>query len=135
MSEINTLLTVLDPSASPQTGVGDGDSQIVRVGPRRSDRIGGTDGLYDVLFSADFAGGSATATPYLCNDPSESPRRWVPVKKLQDDGTDVAITRTADFNLVIDAPAGTLLKWTVSGSGSPIPNISMTARGVIRGFA
>lgn len=131
---ISTLLTILDPSASPQTGVGDGDSGIIRVGPIDSNR-GGAEDLYQVMISADWTGGDATVTPYLSNAPSESPRRWVAIKKLQDDGTDVALTRTDDFNLVLNLPTGTLVKWTVTGSGSPLPNISMTARGVIRGVA
>ena len=135
MASINTIFSILDPAASPQTGVGDGDSGIVRVGPKREDRIGGPDSLYEVLFSADFAGGAATLTPQLCADPAESPRRWIAISKLQDDGTDAAITRAADFHLVLSFPAGVLIKWVVSGSGSPIPNIKMTARGIIRGSA
>ena len=131
---INTLLTILDPSASPQTGVGDGDSQVIQIGPIDSNR-GGADTLYPILISAEYSGGSATLTPSVCNDPSESPRRWVPIEHLQDSGDDVAITRTATFNIRFDLPAGALLKWVVSASGSPIPNITMTARGVLRGVA
>ena len=134
MSNISTKLTILDPSASPQTGVADGDSQVVMVGPSDINR-GGAEQLYAVVFSADMSGGAAILTPYLCNDPDESPRRWVAISKLQDDGTDAAVTRAADFNMVMDLPAQSLVKWTVSASGSPIPNISMTARGVIRGTA
>lgn len=128
---IITKLTILDPSASPQTGVGDGDSMITRVGPIDTNR-GGAEDLYKVTYSADWTGGVGTLTPSFCNDPGESPRRWVDISKLQDDGTDAALTRTDDFNLVLNLPAGSLVKWTVSGSGSPLPNISMTARGVIR---
>ena len=131
---LSTLLTILDPSASPQTGVGDGDSQVVMVGPQDVNR-GGAEQLYELTFSGDWTGGAGTATPYMCNDPGESPRRWVAIQKLQDDGTDAALTRTADFNLILTVPAQALVKWTVSGSGSPVPNISMTVRGVCRGVA
>lgn len=80
-------------------------------------------------------GGGATLTPFLCNDPAESPRVWVQIKKLKDDGTDAALTRTASFNLPIDLPSGSLVKWTQTGSGSPLPSITMTVRGVCRGVA
>ncbi len=128
---INKLLTLLDSTASPQTGVGDGDSRIIQVGPHDTNR-GGAAGLFTVVFSADYTGGAATLTPNLCLNPTESPQRWVAFSKLKDDGTDAAITRTADFNLSLDLPAQSQFKWTISGSGSPLPAIVMTARGVIR---
>lgn len=126
---ITSLVTILDPSASPQTGVADGDSQIIKVGPIDPNR-GGADTLYPIVFSADYESGTGTLTPHICNDPADSPRVWVQVKMLQSDGTDAAITRTADFNLVVDAHAESLLKWTISAGSSPV--IHMTARGVCR---
>ena len=134
MSEISTLLTILDPSASPQTGVGDGDSGIIRVGPRTTNRTGATDPV-TVQFSASITGGSATLTPKLCNDPDESPRTWIEIKKLKDDGTYTSTAQTASFIMSLAIMPESLVKWTVSGTGSPIPSITMTARGVIRGSA
>ncbi len=135
MSEEITQLTLLSPSASPQTGIGDGDSGIVLVGPR-PDSIGGDPpDLIQIAFYGDYSGGAATLTPYVCIDRSESPRRWIESKQVKDDGTEVSITRTADFYIVLQFPAGTLVKWTVSGSGSPLPSIILTARGICRGSA
>ena len=128
-----TVVRLLDPSASPQTGVADDDSGIIHICPTQTSR-GGAQELYQVTFSGDWSGGNATLTPYLCNEPGDSPRRWVQIKKLKDDGTDAAITRTDDFNLVLDVPAGSLVKWILTGSGSPIPSVILDARGVIRGI-
>ena len=123
-------IDILDPSASPQTGVADSNSAGVTVGPRDPDNRLGVQTRYDVTFSATLVSGSATMTPYLCNDPDESPRRWVQIKKLQDDGTDAALTRTGSFNLAMSLPAESMVRWTISASSTPV--VYMTARGVIR---
>ena len=130
---INKLLTLLNPTASPQTGVSDGDSRIIQVGPLDTNR-GGAAGLFNIVFSGDWTAGTATLTPSFCLHPAESPQRWVAVSKLKDDGTDAAITRTADFNLTLTLPAGSQVKWALAATGSPLPAIavSLTARGVIR---
>lgn len=118
---------------------GDGDSLSVTVGPvslfsptERSDRARGgpAEKLYDIAFSAQYASGSGTLTPYFCNDPGSSPQAWEQIKKMQDDGTDVAITRTDSFNMVLSLPSQSAVKWTLSSSSSP--DINMTARGVLR---
>jgi len=135
MPEKITQLTLLSPTASPQTGVGDGDSGIVLIGPRPDSFGGDPIDLIPITFYGDYSGGAATLTPYVCADPSESPRRWTEVKHIKDDGTEVSLARTADFYMMLQFPAGALVKWTVSGAGSPLPSIILTARGICRGSA
>ena len=121
----STLVTIMDSGTT-----GDGDSLAVTVGPGNKNRGGRAGNLYDLTFSAQYTSGSGTLTPYLCNDPDSSPRVWTAISKLQDDGTDAAVTRTADFNMVMALPAQSLVKWTLSSSSSPV--INMTVRGVLR---
>ena len=120
-------LTIMDGVA---TGIADGDSGIVRVGPRDNQRDA-TDALIPITFTTSYTSGAGTCTPYKCVDPDTSPRVWVPIQKLQDDGTDVAVTRTADFIMTIDLPSGTLVKWTISSGSSPV--IVMVAEGWAHG--
>lgn len=64
----------------------------------------------------------ATATWQVCVDETVSPRVWAPV-------SNGAFTAAAADNLVL--ATGTLARLVISGSGSPIPNITVTARGPI----
>jgi hypothetical protein len=123
---ISKLLTIFDPTTSPGTGIADGDSKIIQVGPLPVNQAGG-EVLYPITFAMT-VGGTATLTPYMCSDPSASPRVWVAVDK---DG--VTVTRIADSVVIIDAPSQSLLKWAISAGSTP--SVSMTARGFIRGSA
>jgi len=129
------ILTILDPTASPETGVGDGDSGIILIGQSDTLKPAPIE-LVPITFQADYSGaGAATVTPYYCADPGESPRRWTEVKKIKDDGSSASVAQTADFVIVLSLPAGSIVKWTVSGSGSPLPSIDMKARGYCKGTA
>ena len=117
------------------TGITDEDSAIVKYGSRANVQQRPPFELIPVMYKCSHTGGAATLTPYLCVNPDDSPRAWLAVKNLQGDGTDIAVTRTASFNLIIDAPSGSLVKWAITGSGSPLPAVKMVAEGYAHGSA
>ena len=61
----------------------------------------------------------------VCASPSASPQVWDAA--TQYDLT--AVTFTDDFTVCLDVPSGTGIRGRISGTGSPVPSITLQARG------
>ena len=62
----------------------------------------------------------------VCADPSASPQVWDPV--MQSDMS-TAVTFTSDFVVNLELPSGAAVRGRVSGAGSPVPSLTLLARG------
>jgi len=119
-------LTLLNPGASPQTGVADGASAAGKTVTRTqtgTDRIeGGRTELVVIQVAGTWDSG--TISPQVSLNYGVSPEEWTTAQHIANDGTltDIAITADAVFELEI--PSGVYFRLSLAGAGSP----SLTAR-------
>jgi hypothetical protein len=84
-----------------------------------------------VLLQASGTWNSTTLKLEACANPTASPQVWSTVKNVKDDGTTTDISFTADFSVNLDVVTGAAYRAVLSGSGSPIPSITVDAVGDI----
>jgi len=99
---------------------GDGDSTIFKVYSEQ-----GTNEIERIGFTLNGTWNSATVKLYVCMAPDISPQVFTHTC----DTSGTALSYTDDASGILDLPDGTLIKATVSGSGSPVPAIEFTLRG------
>ena len=99
------------------TFTGDGSSATYQV-----DKEEASGGSAKVGFSLSGTWRSCTAKLMLCADPGMSPRTFTAVSSG---------SYTADAADTWDIPVGSVFRVTVTGSGSPIPSITLRLSGYI----
>lgn len=74
---------------------------------------------------------STTLKIEVCANPTASPQVWSTAKNVKDDGTVTEVSLTADFAINLEVVTGAAYRVALSGSGSPLPNLTVDAVGDI----
>jgi len=74
---------------------------------------------------------SATLKLEACAVPGDSPQIWSTVQKIKEDGTAAEVSFTAAFVINLEVVTGAAYRAALSGSGSPVPSITVDATGDI----
>jgi len=122
MSQFKTL-TLLNATASPQTGVANGASAAAKT-VARSDgaQQGGRSEL--VLIQVNGTWGSGTINPQVTLNYGTSPEVWTNVQIVANDGTLADVAITADAAIELEIPSGVWFRLNLTGATGP----SLTAR-------
>ena len=84
-----------------------------------------------VLIQGSGTWSSTTLKLEACAAPTASPQIWSTVKNIKDDGTATEVSFTADFAISVKTVTGAAYRAVLSGSGSPVPSITVDAVGDI----
>lgn len=124
-----TVINIFDPTASPQTGIGDGVGAILQIVPKATGAGRGVDVTHE-LVSLEMRGtwSGVTATVKICNV-LDSPQNWL--QPFDANGAAVG-SFTADCQTNIELPSGCYFTVDISGSGSPLPSLTVRAAGEIQ---
>lgn len=122
MSQFKTL-TLLNPGASPQTGVANGASAAAKTIARTD---GAQQGGRSELVIIQVAGtwGSGTVNPQITLNYGVSPEEWTNVQNVANDGTLADVAITADGVVQLEIPSGVHFRLNLTGATTP----SLTAR-------
>lgn len=127
-----TVNTIFDSTASPQTGIGDGFGAWYKVrgkgGTSRTGQVADTETI-SILITGSL--NSAVVKAVIAHDLTESPIRQAYASNPKDDGTTTAVTYSATGAYNLELPSNVYFTLEISGSGSPLPALRVTAVGEI----
>ena len=119
-----TIRTLFDPTDSPQTGVTNANSPAFIVWSK-GDK---SPGVVTIQASGTWSSGSLKVE--VAVDNTTSPINFTTATVLDPSaGTASDAVLTANGTLSIEVAEGTLIRGVISGTGSPLPSLTVKARG------